>query len=248
MKEIFTGLRYAFSSFGYIRCNGLRYVYLISLALIILYTIANVGVTDVVSTYIRSLVDMWLATMSLPDWLNTAISMTANIMTSVICFFAIATIGGSVIIILLSPLFSHIAEKVNTQLTGKSTPFKFKVFLYQIWRGIGISLRNILIQYAIIIALFILSFFPAIGWVCNVAIFFVNAFFYGFTLTDYAFEAKMLSIRQSTSFAHANKLTLIGLGLPFAMCMFIPVIGSYIAAFVVPATVVGGMRMLCERE
>lgn len=248
MNELLLGIKYTFSSFGYIHRHRLGYVYLISLCLIVLYTIANMKISGYVSDYIEMLVDAWLNSMSLPEWLNGTISTTAMVITSVICFIAIATLGGSIIMILLSPLFSHIAEKVTSNITGNTYPFKTKVFLYQIWRGIRISLRNIVLQYAIIIVLFIFSFVPALGWFCNIAIFFVNAFFYGFTLMDYAFEVKMMTIKRSAEFANANKLLLIGLGLSFSMCMFLPIVGMYLAAFIVPATVVAGVRLLNERN
>lgn len=244
MKELLDGLKYMLSSFGYLRRSKLSYVYLISLCLIILYTIVNVNVSSYISEEITIIVDYWFGRFEMPEWLNVAVSATAKIATSIICFMAVATLGGSIIMILLSPLFSHIAEKISTQLTGKKYTFSWSLLFRQILRGVGISLRNMLIQYLIIFVLFFFSFFPAFGWICNIAIFVVNAFFYGFTLMDYAFETRMLSVKNSISYANANKLSLIGLGLPFALCMFIPFVGAYLAAFVVPATVVGATRFL----
>lgn len=247
MKEIMMGLRYVFSSFGYIRRNKMGYVYLISLAVVIVFMLANATLSNIVSDYIEGLVDGWLMGSSMPGWLNSLISATATIATMVISFIVIATLGGSVIMILLSPLFSHIAEKVFKIETGKSVESGFGVFMSQILRGVGISLRNMVVQYALIIMLLILSFIPAVGWVSNIFIFLVNAFFYGFTLADYAFEVRMFNIKQSAQFGNGNKLLFIGLGLPFSLCMFVPYIGAYIAAFVVPVTVVGATRLLCKQ-
>lgn len=157
--------------------------------------------------------------------------------------------GGFIIIIIMSPLFSIISEKTEYVLTEGSIdyPFELKQFLIDIFRGIGIAIRNMAFEFGIMIVVFIagiiLSF---ISWLGVFFMFFVSAYFYGFSYMDYTNERHKRTLKNSVKFMRKYKWVAIVNGSLFAFVLFIPWLGVALSAFVAVISVIAGTVSMLE--
>ena len=164
-------------------------------------------------------------------------------------FISFAIFGGYIILILLSPLFSIISEKTEKTLSNKNLdyPFNLKHIINDIIRGVGIALRNVLIEFGIIILVFIIGLFLSfISWIGAIFMFLVSAYFFGFSYMDYTNERNRLSIKESVSFMRKYKWVAIINGSLFALILFIPYIGIALSAFVAIISVIAGTVSMYE--
>lgn len=127
------------------------------------------------------------------------------------------------LLILLSPLFSLLSESVEEKLTGKHYPFSFLQLMKDVLRGIGITLRNMFLEYLCIAFCFALTLiFPPLVVVTVPFLLFVSWFYAGFTMLDYNFERHRMSIAQSAAFTRKHRGTAIGIGMVYAFFMMLP--------------------------
>jgi len=153
-------------------------------------------------------------------------------------FFVFATFGGYVVIICLSPIFAILSEKTEEILLGKTYPFNPDQMMRDIVRGVLIALRNVFIETFYLILFFILGFIPLVGQFAALILFFISAYFYGFSFIDYALERQRFNIKKSVQFMRLNKGVAIANGSIFALVMFIPFCGVTLAGFVSIVSVV----------
>jgi len=176
---------------------------------------------------------------------------SALIKTIVYIMFLVSFVffGGFVIIIIMSPLFSIISEKTEYVLTegGIDYPFEFKQFIIDVFRGIGIALRNMAFELGIMIIVFIagiiLSF---ISWIGVIFMFFVSSYFYGFSYMDYTNERHKRNLKTSVKFMRKYKWVAIVNGSLFAFVLFIPWLGVALSAFVAVISVIAGTVSMIE--
>ena len=170
------------------------------------------------------------------ETLKTSISWVLYIVFKLIYFFSFAYVGGKVVIIFMSPVFTVLSEKIDKILTGSTYPFSSEQMMRDIVRGILIALRNMGIELGIILIVFLIAFIPAIGWFISlVSTFFlliVSSYYYGFSFMDYSNERKRRNISQSSKFIWKNKGVAIGNGFVFALSLLIPFCGTLLAGFV----------------
>ncbi len=155
-------------------------------------------------------------------------------------FLLFAYLGGYIIIILLSPIFSYLSERTEQLQTGRKYPFNLRQFIRDIIRGILIALRNLSIELLLTVILFFCSFIPIIGWLSPIILFLVSSYFYGFSFMDYAIERKQLNIHDSVQFTRTNKGVVIANGFVFSLCLLIPFIGIFLSSFAAIVAVVAG--------
>lgn len=150
-----------------------------------------------------------------------------------------------VLLILLSPLFSLLSESIEEKLTGKKYPFNGIQLLKDIFRGIGVSLRNMFLEYLFIAACFVVTlFFPPLVILTAPFLLLVSWYYIGFTMLDYNFERHRMSISQSAAFTREHKGTAIGIGIIYAFFMMLPFL---IGIFFGPVLAVAGAT-LCFLE
>jgi len=161
-------------------------------------------------------------------------------------FLLFAYLGGYIIIILMSPVFSYLSERTEKIKTGVDYPFSFVQLLKDVLRGIIIALRNFSIELVLTILMFILSFIPIIGWFAAIMLFFISAYFYGFSFMDYALERKKLNLKQSVQFMRENKGIVIANGFVFSLCLIVPFCGVSFSSFAAIISVVAGTLAISE--
>lgn len=144
----------------------------------------------------------------------------------------------------MSPVLAILSEKTDKILTGKETPFDLKQFISDVLRGIVIAIRNLTIELTILIALFLFSYIPILGWISPMLMLVVEFFFYGFSMIDYSNERMKLSVKESAKYINDNKGLAIANGGMFYLLLLIPVVGLMIAPSygIVAATIATNMN------
>ena len=245
-KQFFIGIRNYFKATSFIFKNNLAWTFLIPIALnIILFT---VGYT-VISNFIDYSQDF------LFDWINieesgvlhSLISGVVSVFFNLLFFILFAFLSGYVVIIIMSPIFSYLSEKTEKILTGNVYKADFFQVIKDILRGVFIALRNLFIELLFVILMFFASFIPVIGWLSPIVLFFISAYFYGFSFIDYINERQQLSIKESIVNIKQNKGIAIGVGSVFAISLLIPG-GSFISIFVSIVSVVAAVISMKEVE
>jgi CysZ protein len=124
-----------------------------------------------------------------------------------------------------TPLFDYLCQKTGEIIEGETTRFSFFQLLKDIFRGIGIALRNTLWQSVYLVSLLVVSFIPVVGWVVPVFALLIECYYYGFSMLDYSLERQQLTASESIHFIGARKGLAIGNGLVFYGMHLVPVVG-----------------------
>lgn len=132
-------------------------------------------------------------------------------------------------LIIGSPVFASLSEKVESIIEGKDYPFSMQQLMKDIWRGIRVALRNTLWQTVYSITILLFSLIPVVGWVSPVIAFLVECYYYGFSMLDYSAERHQLTPSQSIAYISSKKGLAIGNGMVFYLMHFIPVVGWVLA-------------------
>jgi CysZ protein len=130
------------------------------------------------------------------------------------------------VVILLSPLLSHLSQKCDHILTGDSYPFSFRQLLHDVQRGVRISVRNLMWEYLFFIIIYTVS---VLGWQepRSAPIFYltfaIGFYFYGFNFLDYVNERKKLDITQSVLFVRQHRGVAVAIGTIYSILILVPV-------------------------
>ncbi len=232
-----------FASFGRIGWG----VYAIIAALCVLFLVAGIWLGswafDLMHLFISGLLSEAVADW-FPDFLSGAAAWLSGIMVWVCVTLLMCVVSGSVILLILSPVLSHVADKAWVTEGNIEPHDSFSDVLKSVLRGIWVAIRCLILQIFCLLLLFILSFVPVIGVVAPLLGFVVSAFFYGQSMVDYAVERAenqgAINPKRSGDFPFNNVGLTIGLGMPFALAMLIPFVGRFLALFLAPATVAAG--------
>lgn len=134
------------------------------------------------------------------------------------------------VVIILSPLISHLSQKTEKILTGNTYPFDFKLLIHDVKRGIQIAVRNLMWEYFFFVLIFIVSYF---GWEdpkdspIFYITFIIGFFYYGFSFLDYVNERRRLDMDHSIMFVRQHRGLAIAIGSIYSILILVPVeIGS----------------------
>lgn len=129
-----------------------------------------------------------------------------------------------IILALSAPFMSPVSEKIEAYLLGETHQHRNTTNTAQLWRGIRINVRNLLLELLFTIPLLILSFIPGVNIFTGILIFLIQAYYAGFGSMDYTLE-RHFKYEESTKFVRNNSGIAIGNGIVFMAMLFIPVIG-----------------------
>jgi CysZ protein len=120
------------------------------------------------------------------------------------------------------PFFEKISERVELNLGGVPHEVEAPI-LSSIARGIGESLRVLLVTIAIGLGLFILGFIPLIGtvlaWVLGAL---TGGWFLALELSTVAFERRGIALRQRRAALGAQRSTTLGFGIAVFLLFLVP--------------------------
>jgi len=133
-----------------------------------------------------------------------------------------------IIITLLSPFNTSLAEKFDTSLTGTPFNFTFVSFLNDLIRMIFVVLIAITLEFGIMMFYWMFSWiFPDI--IDTLVYYLIAAFFFGFSFYDFHLERYKVGVLGSLGYAFQNILTMLLTGSFFLIIYHIPIIGIPLA-------------------
>lgn len=172
-----------------------------------------------------------------------------NIILKILLFIFYFAIYKYLVLMVLSPFLALLSEKVDKIINKKEYPFNFKQFAHDVFRGMALVLRNLIIEFLWIILFFFVSYIPVIGLLSPIALFLVAFYFFGFSMIDYSMERQKLSIRQSVRFIRKNKGFAIANGGVFYLILMIPILGLLVApAYSCIAATLGSIKILNQNQ
>lgn len=245
IRDFFTGLRYFTSSIGYMGRNGISRVYLWMLGVAVLFSVIyGYGIYQAME-YVRGELGILLENYSFPSWMSTVLSILAGVLVYVASFLLFHLINGTIVLILSSPVFSNVAKKAYEIEMGEKP--KELPLIDSIGRGVLFALRNFGVQLLIWIVVYIIGFFVTfLSPLVPVVIVAVNAYYYAVSMADYTMELRGMSVGQSVRYGSQNKIMLCGIGLPFAVILLVPFIGSYLAILLAPVMEIAALRCVLD--
>lgn len=243
------GIRTYFASFGFIFSKGLAGYFLYPLVIVLILTLGFAQLigfaVEEISGIVYALFDLQPVAPELEGWwdkmkwwIANASKYTTMAILYIVLYYLYLKINKYIVLILMSPIMALLSEKTEEVLTGNVYPFEWKQFLKDIWRGILIAVRNMVIELAIIMGVWLLGLamsliFPPImliyGPASVVFLFFVGAYFYGFSTMDYNNERRRLSVSDSVDFIRRHRGIAVANGSIFTLWLYIPFIGPIIA-------------------
>ena len=229
----FKGASNCFKGFGILFSKGLWPYLFYTVFLWLVFWVATVYLFAELAQSIAEYVNAQLDFKDIPDegsWISFAkpfltsyFSIILVWVLKLVFWFVSGTFSKYILLICLSPMFSLLSETTEEKLKNTKFPFSFSQLIKDIFRGIGISLRNMFIEYSLIIGCFIVTIFlPPLVFVTAPFLLFVSWYFVGFTMLDYNFERHKMGISQSTTFVRRNRGLACGIGAVYALFMVLP--------------------------
>ncbi len=130
-----------------------------------------------------------------------------------------------IIMALSAPFMSPVSEKIEAHLYGKTVhDHRNTGFSAQLWRGIRINVRNLLMELLLTIPILLLSLIPILGLVSSPLLFVVQAYYAGFGNMDYTLE-RHFDYKESVQFVRGFRGIAIGNGIVFMLLLLIPLVG-----------------------
>ncbi|MEO1623529.1 MAG: EI24 domain-containing protein [Bacteroidota bacterium] len=126
-----------------------------------------------------------------------------------------------IVMIVVSPFMSPLSQKVEERLTGRHTNnkgFQMAEAMSDIFRGLRVTLRNLIRELFFVAILLLLSFIPVVGIVATIAAFLIQAYYAGFGNMDYTLERRF-TVRGSVRFVRDNKWLAMGNGTVFLLLL-----------------------------
>jgi len=144
----------------------------------------------------------------------------------------------------LGPVMSVISDVTEEKLTGVKRYVSLKKFIREVFRGIRTAFLYLFIE--LFLALLLLVIALVAGWVFPVLLpfiaplevivaFIIGAFFYGAAALDYVWEREDVGAFGSLGLAFKSRSLAVGIGVPFAIWMAIPIVNFTIAPIFAPA-------------
>ena len=129
------------------------------------------------------------------------------------------------VVILLSPLFAYVSERIEEILTSNRYPFIFEQTVKDVKRGVRIALRNVMWEYFFLIVVIGLTSFLDGG--LKTAAFFslpliIGFYYYGFGFIDYINERRRLNIEQSIYFLRKHRGIALSIGSVYSLLFLMP--------------------------
>ena len=148
-------------------------------------------------------------------------------------FYLYFKVGKYLVLILVSPILAFLSEAVDKKITGNTYPFSLKQIAKDVFRGIRLAVRNMVIEFSlIIIGYFISIFFPLIWPFTMLFLWVIGWYFFGFSMIDYTNERKRLSTIESVTYVRNHKGLAIGNGIGFSVLFYIPILGAISAPII----------------
>lgn len=243
VKQLFFALGKYKNAMSFISQNSMSWLFifpvLFNIAFYIVGFYALSDLTDQAQSW------MGLDQGNFPAWLEWCLSAIFWI----VFFIGLALLSGFFVMLMLAPVTSYMAEKTANILEGKMKEQDLKTTLKNVIRGISLTLTNMFYEILFAFIFIIVGLIPLVGWaVAPIGMFLVSTYFFGFSHLDYMNERRDRNVKQSRIWVYKNKGLAVGSGIPFALVLMIPLIGTFIASMVILIATVAGTITMFEYE
>lgn len=198
---------------------------LFNIILVIALIFSGLGIGD----WINGIIERHTENMT--SWIHAAM-VAIKIVLPIVFFIIFIFIGGTIVNVLMSPIYTMLSEKTETILTGKEFPFDAKQTVKDIWRALLIALRNTAKQLLLTALCLLLNLIPVVGSIASISlIFIINAYYFGSGFMDYTFERWRYSVKESLKGTSELKYLAIANGAIYSLPLYL-FCGTFIAAFI----------------
>ncbi|MNJ82640.1 Sulfate transporter CysZ [compost metagenome] len=147
--------------------------------------------------------------------MNGIIWYMIKLMAEILIATTLMRFAKYLVVILLSPMFSKISEKVEFILTGNRYRFNFSQLVSDVKRGFRIGIRNMMWEVFFFTIVFLIG---VIGWgdfalsPVRHILFFISFYYYGFSFMDYIHERRKMGLQESIQLARENRGIALSIG------------------------------------
>lgn len=159
------------------------------------------------------------------DWGKATFTSMSIVMGGLIILILGLILYKHIVMALSAPFMSPVSEKIEQHFNPQSVHVHRDTSnAQQLWRGVRINLRNLMMELLLTLPILIIGFIPVIGIISTVLLYTVQAYYAGFGNMDYTLE-RHFSYKDSIKFVKKHRGIAIGNGLVFILFLFIPIIG-----------------------
>lgn len=220
LKNIFKGIRAYSGTFKLIGKLGLWKYFgvpmLISFLTAILIGVAAYGLSDNIGSIIAK---AWVW-----EWGSQTFRTISDFIGGILVIAVGLILYKHIVMALSAPFMNPVSEKIEAHLLGEQYEHRKTSFSAQLWRGIRINVRNLVMELFLTVPILLLGFIPIIGFLSVVLLFLVQSFYAGFGNMDYTLE-RHFEVNKSVSFVKNYSGVAMGNGMVFMVMLFIPIIG-----------------------
>lgn len=167
----------------------------------------------------------WIANVWVWEWGKSAFTTIGTIVGGLVIIVIGLILFKHIIMALSAPFMSPVSEKIEAYITNsESVTSRKTTFMSQLWRGIKINGRNLIMELVLTVPILLLKFIPIVNIFSTVLLFMVQAYYAGFGNLDYTLE-RHFSYKESIAFVKKHRGLSIGNGIGFLLLLLIPVIG-----------------------
>ncbi len=243
-KQFQIGLDSFFRAIPFIFKHKMGWLFLFPvLVQVALFVGGFIAVGELVDMTITFLQDQWAIDsweFPMAEYVGTGLKALIWIIIKLTFFFIFSYFSGYVVLIILSPVLAYTSERTEAILTGKTYPFDIVQLMRDMSRGILVALRNLAIESALMLLVFVIGFIPVVNLITPFLLFFISAYYYGFSFIDYNNERQGYSFRKSIRLIRRYKSLTMGVATPFTIVLLIPFLGQMLAGFAAIIATVGG--------
>ncbi|MFT5858624.1 MAG: CysZ protein [Flavobacteriaceae bacterium] len=160
------------------------------------------------------------------ETMNDIIWYVFYLMIEISIAFLLMKFAKYLVVVILSPLLSHLSMKCENVLTGRAYPWNFKQLVSDVKRAMQIVIRNLMWEYFFFVIIYIVA---AIGWEDPKSspvfylTFIIGFYYYGFSFLDYINERRRLTMDQSIMFVRKNRGLALVIGGGYSVMILVPV-------------------------
>jgi CysZ protein len=167
----------------------------------------------------------WMAKVWVWEWGKSAFTTIGSIIGGLVIIVIGLILFKHIIMALSAPFMSPVSEKIEAYITqSEQITSRETSFMSQLWRGIRINGRNLIMELVLTIPILLLKFIPIVNIFSTILLFMVQAYYAGFGNIDYTLE-RHFSYRESIAFVKKHRGLSIGNGIGFLLLLLIPFIG-----------------------
>lgn len=240
MIDFFKGFFSLFRAFGFLRKHNLLWWYALP---ILLWLILVFGLTFSIAAWLAPIAEKYLAAFfSTPNaqdqgiwslikaWISAGLVFSLSWILRILIWVFLGRIAKYVNLIIFSPVLAWFSEKAEALVVGTEYTFSAIQVMKDAWRGVRITLRNLLIELLCMLGSVIaLWFMPTFGFVISLLLFLVNSYFMGFSMFDYVLERKKYTLSESVALMRKKKLMVLGLGTAYNFISLFPFLDWVVA-------------------